>query len=95
MAYSRTRGVFPALAPVDEVLSLEMTDRERRLFQEAVRADVHGTEDEVRAALTRLAERTGADEILVTTSTYDRGRMLDSYRRLASVAGLLSAPVGS
>ncbi|CAM5265776.1 hypothetical protein SANTM175S_03171 [Streptomyces antimycoticus] len=29
-----------------------------------------------------------ADEVLVTTSTYDRAALLDSYRRLARVAGL-------
>lgn len=29
----------------------------------------------------------GADEVLVTTSTYDRDALLDSFRRLARVTG--------
>jgi hypothetical protein len=37
--------------------------------------------------LGELARRSGADEVLVTTSTFDRDALLDSYRRLASLAG--------
>jgi luciferase family oxidoreductase group 1 len=83
-AYSRTHGVFPPLLPADEVLALDMTDRERRLFTGALRGQIHGTEDEVARELGGLVERAGADEVLVTTSTFDRAEMLDSYRRLAS-----------
>ena len=85
-AYSRTHGVFPPLIPTDEVLALTMTDRERAQFEEAMRGHPHGTPDEVADALRRLVGRTGADEVLVTTSTYDRAELLDSYRRLAALA---------
>ncbi|MEU1598033.1 hypothetical protein ABZ468_35685 [Streptomyces sp. NPDC005708] len=36
----------------------------------------------------RAAERLNGLERLVTTSTYDRPALMDSYRRLARVAGL-------
>ncbi|MGK5630513.1 MsnO8 family LLM class oxidoreductase [Streptomyces sp. URMC 123] len=87
-AWSRTHGEFPPLIPAEEILALRMSDRERRFFDEARQGHVRGTEDEVAAALEGLIRRTGADEVLVTTSTYDRGEELDSYRRLARVAGL-------
>ncbi|MFC1436285.1 MsnO8 family LLM class oxidoreductase [Streptacidiphilus sp. N1-3] len=84
-AYARTHGDFPPLAPLDSVLAdaAAMSGRERSLFEEAQRGQLYGTEDEVEAALDRLLARSGADEYLVTTSSYDRGALLDSYRRLA------------
>ncbi|MCX5386922.1 LLM class flavin-dependent oxidoreductase [Streptomyces sp. NBC_00083] len=86
-AFSRTRGAFPPLVPPDEVPARTMTDRERTLFDEALSGQMYGTEDEVAEALEKLLDRSGADEFLVTTSTYDRGALLDSYGRLARLAG--------
>ncbi|MDT3396084.1 MsnO8 family LLM class oxidoreductase [Streptomyces sp. B1866] len=91
LARSRTRGVFPPLVPAEEVAALEadgMTGKERGFYQEALRGHIHGTEEEVATALEALIGRSGADEVLVTTSTHDRAAMLDSYRRLARLAGL-------
>ncbi|MFF3749434.1 MsnO8 family LLM class oxidoreductase [Streptomyces sp. NPDC002018] len=87
-AYSRTRGVFPPLVPVDTVLATTMTARERALFEEAWRGQLYGTEEEVAAGLGKLLARSAADEYLVTTSTYDGEALLDSYRRLAALLGL-------
>nr|WP_028814355.1 MsnO8 family LLM class oxidoreductase [Streptomyces flavidovirens] len=87
-AYSRTHGSFPPLAPVDEILARPMSDRERGLFDEARHGHIHGTEDEVADALEKVLGRSGADEYLVATSTYDRGALLDSFRRLARLVGL-------
>ncbi|MFT2014654.1 MsnO8 family LLM class oxidoreductase [Streptomyces sp. 796.1] len=82
-AYSRTHGVFPPLEPAEAIEARAMTDRERALYEQSMRGHVHGTEDEVATALDGLIARTDADEVLVTTSSYDRDDMLDSYRRLA------------
>jgi luciferase family oxidoreductase group 1 len=84
-AYSRTHGEFPPLAPAERILGLPMTDRERTLFEDALRGQLHGTEEEVRDGLEKIIGRSGADEYLVTTSTYDRAALLDSYRRLARI----------
>ncbi len=86
LARSRTRGVFPALRPAEEVEALDMSEREREYFEAGMRGHVYGTEGEVAEALGALVRRTGADEVLVTTSTYDRKALLDSYARLAAVA---------
>ncbi|WP_063732142.1 LLM class flavin-dependent oxidoreductase [Streptomyces sp. RTd22] len=88
MAHSRTRGSFPALTPPEEIATLDMTEKERGFYAEGLSGQLYGTEDEVAAALDELIGRSGADEVLVTTSTYDRDALLDSYRRLARVAGL-------
>ncbi|MFD1829765.1 MsnO8 family LLM class oxidoreductase [Streptomyces desertarenae] len=85
---SRTRGVFPPLLPPREVTGREMTGRERALFAEARRSQVHGTQEEVAAALSGLVRRSGADELLLTLNAYDHGLRLDSYRRLARLARL-------
>ncbi|AXG81529.1 MsnO8 family LLM class oxidoreductase [Streptomyces paludis] len=85
-AYSRTRGVFPPLVPPESVPPVaEMTGRQRTLFEEAARGRLYGTGEEVAAGLEKLLGRSGADEFLVTTSTYDRAALLDSYRRLAAL----------
>ncbi|MEU9099839.1 LLM class flavin-dependent oxidoreductase [Streptomyces sp. NPDC048361] len=86
-AFSRTRGAFPPLSAPDDVMAQTMSDRERTLFDEALDRQMYGTQDEVAEALEKLLDRSGADEFLVTTSTYDRGAWLDSYGRLARLAG--------
>ncbi|MDI2125981.1 MsnO8 family LLM class oxidoreductase [Yinghuangia seranimata] len=86
-AYSRTHGVFPPLAPVAEIKGLAMTERERGHLEESRRGHVRGTADRVADALERLLARTGADEFMVTTSTYDRAAQLDTYTRLAGLFG--------
>ncbi|MGS2810376.1 LLM class flavin-dependent oxidoreductase [Nocardia sp. MW-W600-9] len=87
-AYSRTRGEFPALISPEEVDATTMTARQRDFFERALDDQIHGSEAEVAAALGDLITQTGAAEILVHTSTFDRTARLDSHRRLARVAGL-------
>ncbi|WP_329376661.1 LLM class flavin-dependent oxidoreductase [Streptomyces sp. NBC_01351] len=88
LAYSRIHGSFPPLRPAEEVEAMEMTPKERELYAGALAGHLHGTEAQVAAELSEVAELTGADELLVTTSTYDRTALLDSFARLARVAGL-------
>ncbi|WTP62045.1 LLM class flavin-dependent oxidoreductase [Streptomyces phaeochromogenes] len=88
MAYSRTHGTFPPLPPVEHVESLTMTDRERGFYESGLSGHVVGTEEQVAHELETVIKETSADEVLVTTSTYDRESLVDSYRRLARVAGL-------
>lgn len=91
-AYSRTRGEFPALLSPERIEREPMTDRQRRIFEESLRGHIHGPESVVLPALEDLIAATGADEILVHTSTYDRAVRLESHRRLA-VAVRAGAPV--
>ncbi|MEV5311113.1 LLM class flavin-dependent oxidoreductase [Streptomyces sp. NPDC052610] len=91
MAYSRTRGTFPPLPPAERVEASAMTAKERGLYESGLAGQLAGTEEEVTHALETVLKETGAQEVLVTTSTYDRAALLDSYRRLARIAGLSPA----
>ncbi|MFC8266827.1 MsnO8 family LLM class oxidoreductase [Streptomyces cinereoruber] len=88
MAYSRTRGVFPPLDAPERIEALAMTEKQRGFYEAGLRGHVHGTEEQVAEALERAVEQTGAREVLVTTSTYDREALSASYRRLARAVGL-------
>ena len=91
MAYSRTHGTFPPLAPAEEVERRTMTAKERGFYESGLTGHVYGTEEQVAHELESVIKETGAQEVLVTTSTYDREALLDSYRGLSRLAGLTSA----
>ncbi|WP_329371770.1 LLM class flavin-dependent oxidoreductase [Streptomyces sp. NBC_00669] len=84
-AYSRTHGVFPALAPYASIAATAMAGAERDRFEEAMAGHIHGTPQDVAKSLESLLSRSAADEFLVTTSTYDRAELLESYRLLADL----------
>ncbi|WP_121178824.1 MsnO8 family LLM class oxidoreductase [Streptomyces sp. 1114.5] len=86
-AYSRTHGEFPPLAPAARIRALAMSERERSAYEQSLKGHIAGTPEQAAAELAALVERTGADEFLVTTSTYDRTALLDSYRLLAEAVG--------
>ncbi|MBX9421558.1 MULTISPECIES: MsnO8 family LLM class oxidoreductase [Streptomyces] len=88
LAYSRTQGVFPPLEAPERIEGLAMTEKQRGFYESGLSGHVHGTEDQVAEALGRAVEETGAQEVLVTTSTYDRAALSESYRRLARAVGL-------
>jgi hypothetical protein len=83
MAQARTRGTFPPLPSADRVESLPMTARERGFYDAGLTGHLAGTEEQVAGELETVLKETGAQEVLLTTSTYDRDALLDSYRRLA------------
>ncbi|MFJ1968006.1 LLM class flavin-dependent oxidoreductase [Streptomyces sp. NPDC087903] len=85
MAYSRTHGTFPPLPPAERVEALTMSARERGFYESGLSGHIAGTEEQVAHELETLLKETGAQELLVTTSTYDREALLNSYRRLAHV----------
>jgi alkanesulfonate monooxygenase SsuD/methylene tetrahydromethanopterin reductase-like flavin-dependent oxidoreductase (luciferase family) len=81
LAAARTTGQFPALEPVDpdRVLSV----RQRTVVEDAVGRTLHGDEATVAAELAELFRRTGADELLASTSTFDLDALRESDARLA------------
>ncbi|MGW7662827.1 LLM class flavin-dependent oxidoreductase [Streptomyces sp. NPDC054756] len=85
MAYSRTHGTFPPLPPAGRVEALSLSGREREFYERGLTGQVAGTEEQVAQELETLLKETGAQEVLVTTSTYDREALVDSYRRLAGI----------
>ncbi|MFJ2237365.1 LLM class flavin-dependent oxidoreductase [Streptomyces sp. NPDC087859] len=85
MAHSRTHGTFPPLPAAERVEALTMTAKERDLYESGLTGHIAGTEDQVAHELETVLKETGAQEVLVTTSSHDRDALLDSYRRLASI----------
>lgn len=81
MATSRRQGAFPPLGPRAEVPQLSGQDAER--VEASLSTSIHGTEDEVMTRLSELVERTGANEVMSTGSTYDTAALHASDRRLA------------
>ncbi|MES5817797.1 LLM class flavin-dependent oxidoreductase [Streptomyces sp. RG80] len=92
MAHSRTHGTFPPLPPAERVDSLTMPPKQRALYESGLTGHITGTEDQVAHELETVLKETGAQEILVTTSTYDRDALLDSYQRLARIVDEARAP---
>ncbi|WP_405866310.1 LLM class flavin-dependent oxidoreductase [Streptomyces sp. NBC_00005] len=92
MAYSRTHGTFPPLPPAERVEGLAMSEKERGLYEAGLAGHIAGTEEQVAHELETVLKETGAQEVLVTTSTYDRAALVDSYRRLARLAS--AGPTG-
>ncbi|MGQ4419971.1 LLM class flavin-dependent oxidoreductase [Streptomyces sp. SAS_269] len=84
-AYARTHGTFPPLVPAGEIEARAMPAKERDLYESALAGQLAGTADQVADELETVLKETGAAEVLVTTSTYDRAALLDSYRRLAAL----------
>ncbi|MFJ3305144.1 LLM class flavin-dependent oxidoreductase [Streptomyces sp. NPDC086549] len=87
MAHARTHGTFPPLPPAERAEARTSTAKERGFYQSGLTGHIAGTEEQVADELEMVLKDTGAQEILVTTSTYDRSALLDSYRRLAAIVG--------
>src|SRR5699024_9420982 len=85
MARSRSTGLFEALEPVAQIRSSSWSDRERQRVRQGLDSACAGTEETVRRHLDQLIERTGADEILSSASTFDREALAGSDRRLAQL----------
>ncbi|MFE9450838.1 LLM class flavin-dependent oxidoreductase [Streptomyces sp. NPDC006739] len=85
MAYSRTHGTFPPLLPAEDVLARAMTAKERELYESGLAGHIAGTGEQVADELETVLKETAADEVLVTTSTYDRAALLESHTRLAAL----------
>lgn len=87
MAASRTVGDYPPLAPVDAVLT-RITPKQKPMIDEYLAAAVHGTADEVAERLATVLDLTGADELMVTTNTFDTAALAAADHRLAALFDL-------
>ncbi|WP_187776405.1 MsnO8 family LLM class oxidoreductase [Antrihabitans cavernicola] len=94
MARSRRDGEFPQLESTDDIDESTWTPRVRERIERSLASSIHGTATDVRTELDRIVERTGADEVLASTSTYDRTALFDADRALlASYHQPVAAPI--
>jgi len=87
MAQARTTGTFPPLRSVAEVVAAPTTATQRRYAERTAAMAVAGTPAEVAARLAELADRTGAEELVASSSTHDRAALAASDEALARLLG--------
>lgn len=88
MTQSRLTGSFPPLLPTTS-LPAQRTSRQDRYVAQALATVIAGTEDQVVSEVNDLLERTGADEVMSTASTFDVAALYDSDARLARAVATL------
>jgi alkanesulfonate monooxygenase SsuD/methylene tetrahydromethanopterin reductase-like flavin-dependent oxidoreductase (luciferase family) len=89
LAFLRLRSGRPGRYPTpEEAAGYRYTPHEREVVKAWTSSHIVGDPPAVRAALAELAERTGADELMVTTLTHSPDARLASYRLVADAAGL-------
>lgn len=86
------RGPLPT---TEEAAAYPWTDQELAVVAGFTAGHVVGSPATVRDGLLALARRTGADELIVTTSAYRQEDRLRSFRLLAEAMDLAPAPAGA
>jgi luciferase family oxidoreductase group 1 len=85
LAWVRMRSRKPGPLPSpEEAMGSPYTPAERRLADAYRSMQVVGDPSTVRTRIEELAERTLAEEVMVTTNVYDHAERLRSYERLAA-----------
>jgi luciferase family oxidoreductase group 1 len=85
MAWSRRTGEFPPLQPVATIRDQAWPEQVRDRVERSLDGAVAGSPARVRRDVERLVERTGADELMASTSTYDVDALRSSDRMLADL----------
>ncbi len=89
LAFSRLRQGRPGVYPTpEEAAEHTFTPHERQLLRGWQASHVIGDPPEVREGLVELAQRTGADELIVTTMAHGYPDRLRSYELVAEAMGL-------
>jgi luciferase family oxidoreductase group 1 len=89
LSFVRLRTGRPGLFPSpEEAAAYEYSAMDQALLKDRAGSQIIGSPETVRAGLADLAERTGADELMITTMTYTHADRVRSYELVAEVAGL-------
>nr|MCW2728178.1 class flavin-dependent oxidoreductase [Aeromicrobium sp.] len=87
MGRSRQIGEFPPLESVASIHEQAWAPRVRQHVETSLDEAVAGSAQTVGRMLGELSARTGADELMASTSTYDRDALLASDRALRDLLG--------
>ncbi len=90
MAQSRRTGEFPPLTHPSQIDLNAAPASTRERVERSLASAVLGTPDEVSDQMEKLIDRTDPDEILASTSTYDRKALFDADAQLIQLARSLS-----
>lgn len=75
--------------PLPPPRDVELTPAERAMLDQALSCSVVGTAEDVQRGLSRLVERTSADELILTGQIFDRAARLRSFEIAAQCAKML------
>ena len=91
LAFLRLRSGRPGRYPTpEEAAGYTFTPHEREIVKGWHASHIVGSPDSVRRQLDELIERTGADELMITTMTHGADDRRRSYQLVAEAAGLRS-----
>ena len=79
------RGRPGKLPPPVEDMDSRIDPRGRAMLNDALACAVHGGPDTVRRGLQALVDRTGADELIITSNVYDHTKRKRSFEILAGL----------
>ena len=90
LAFLRLRSGRPDVYPTpEEAAEYNYTPFERQQIADWTKSHVVGAAEAVRERLDALVERTGVDELMVTTMAHSYDERVESYRRLAKTFSLV------
>ncbi len=81
-------GQIRKLVSPEDAAAHDYTDHERRIIESQSPLWIIGSPETVKAEISHKAEAAGADEVMVTTTMWDYGLRLRSFRLLAEAFGL-------
>ncbi len=87
------RGQPTPLAPPVEGFAEQLAPFERAMLDEMLAYTVVGASSRVRQGLQSVIDRTGADELMITSQIHDHSARLRSYEMTAEVRSSLAATV--
>lgn len=87
------RGQPTPLAPPVEGFAEQLAPFERAMLDEMLAYTVAGASSRVRQGLQSVIDRTGADELMITSQIHDHSARLRSYEMTAEVRSSLAATV--
>ena len=91
LAILRLRSGHPGRYPTpQEAADYRYTPHERETVRAWTASHVVGDPDQVRARIDELVDRTGADELIVTTMTHGHRERIRSYELVAAAFGLVA-----
>jgi len=93
LQFLQLRRGTPGLVPTpEEAAAYPYSDQERAFIEHRMAGQIIGSPATVRDGVRALVERTGVDELMVTTNTHDGADRIRSYELLSGV--LAPAPTG-
>jgi luciferase family oxidoreductase group 1 len=87
LAFSRLRSGRPGRFPTpEEAQAHDFTPDEEAVISSIAKGHIFGSPETVKAGLADLIDRTGADELIISTMVYEQSDRLRSYELVADIA---------